>query len=548
MWVTIYFIFSYIIFFYTLIAMGFLLYLSISSMRYQHRLRITLPDDETIRYTLKTSPIVPKVSVIASAYNEEVTIKDNVYSLLNIDYPDYDIIIVNDGSTDDMMDILKEEFMLETVPFTDTKRVPSKKILNVYKSKDERFSKLTVIDKEHAGTKSDGINAGINISDAPYFVNTDVDCIVEPMALYRMMWLIINSHEPMIGVGATMLMINGCKVEDGKVTAPAVATNPLPWFQMMEYMRSFLIGKMGWIANGGLSNISGGFGMFNKEIVVKSGGYDTNSFAEDVDMLMRMVTYMKNTGQKYRLGQIPQVCCWTEGPFLPHSIFRQRTRWARGLFEIVSNHRKMFFNPNYGVTGAVILPYILLFEFIAPILELMGYGFMFWLVFTGRVNWNTTFIIFAMIFVFSISLSFIVLVFDYATRAVNWKNRGWSYFKLALAGIFEPIIYHPFITFFSLFGYFNHIRQSSKVWKQIKRRGAKSTDEDTAENVVGPAPDLAMAGAAMAFSSSGIAGNQFGMEEDDTDSIDQELDMLAEDDNEYSEDFDLDDNEEDDSN
>ena len=485
-WVTIYFIFSYVIFFYSLLAMILLLYLSISSIRYQNRLRINLPDDETIRYILRTSPLTPKVSVIASAFNEEVTIKENIHSLLQIDYPNYDIIIVNDESKDNTMKIMKEEFHLEEVPYTDTKKVPCQPIVAVYRSRDPRFSKLTVVDKLHAGTKSDGINAGINVSDSPYFINTDVDCIVEPMAIYRMMWLVINSHVPMIGVGATMLMVNGCTVEEGRVTKPGVANNPLPWFQQMEYMRSFLIGKMGWMAKGALPNISGGFGLFNTEVVVKSGGYDPVSFAEDVDMLLRMVTYMKNSGQDFRLGQIPQVCCWTEGPFLPHSIYRQRTRWARGLFEIVSNHRKMFFNPKYGVTGVFTLPYILLFEFIAPILEVGGAFFMFWLIFTGRVNWNTSFVIFAMIFVFSISLSFMVLVFDYSTKSVKWQHPVWSYFKLMIAGILEPIIYHPFITLFSIIGYFNHLRHGNKVWHQIKRRGAKNTDSETAEEAEAP--------------------------------------------------------------
>ena len=477
MWVTTYYIFSYLIFFYSLAAMALLMYLSISSIRYQKRLRINLPDDETIRYMLRTSPFTPAVSVIASAYNEEVTIRDNVNSLLQIDYPNYDIIIVNDESTDSTLEILKDEFHLVEVPYTDTKKVLCHPIKAVYRSTDPRYKKLTVVDKEHAGTKSDGINAGINVSNSPYFVNTDVDCIVEPMALYRMMWLVVNSHEPMIGVGATMLMMNGCEVTDGQVTKAAVANNPLPWFQQMEYMRSFLIGKMGWIANRSLPNISGGFGLFDTDVVVKSGGYDPESFAEDVDMLLRMVTYMKNTGQAFRLGQIPQACCWTEGPYSPRTIYRQRTRWARGLFEIISNHRRMFFNPKYGVTGVFTLPYILFFEFLAPILELGGIIFMVWLVLTGRVNWNTTLVIFMMIFVFSISLSFIVLVFDFATNAVKWHRRSWSYFKLMLAGIFEPIIYHPFITFFSIIGYINHLRHGSKVWKQIKRRGAVKAEK-----------------------------------------------------------------------
>lgn len=549
MWLTIYYTFSYLIFFYTLMAMALLIYLSLSSMNYQRRLRVVLPDDETIRYSMKSSPLTPKVSIIASAYNEELTIKDNVYSLLRIDYPDYDIIIVNDESTDHMMDIMMKEFKLVPVPFTETKKVPSKPIKAVYKSTDPRFKQLTVVDKEHAGTKSDGINAGINISESPYFINTDVDCIVEPMAVYRMMWLVINSHLPMIGVGATMLMVNGCKVEDGVVTKAAVSSNPLPWFQQMEYMRSFLIGKMGWIANGSLPNISGGFGLFHTDVVVKSGGYDPRSFAEDVDMLLRMITYMKNTGQEFALGQIPQVCCWTEGPFLPRAIYRQRVRWARGLFEIVSNHRRMFFNHRYGVTGVFTLPYIFFFEFIAPILEISGFIFMLWLIFTGRVNWNTTFVIFSMIFLFSISISFVVLVFDYATRSVKWKNRPWTYFKLGLSGILEPIIYHPFITLFSIIGYFNHLRHGAKVWKQIKRRGAKSVSEDTAENIVGveevtPARAAAagafMAGGGMAAATYAATPGYGGTDDDDDD-----LDALDLGDDDDFDDLDLGDDDDD---
>ena len=484
MWVTIYYIFSYLIFFYSITAMLLLLYLTVQSLRAQRKLKVNLPDDDTIRYMLKTSPITPSVSIIASAYNEEVTIKDNVYSLLNIKYPNYDIIIVNDESTDKTLDILIEEFSLVEVPFIDQKKVNSKPIKRVFRSTDEKFSQLIVVDKEHGGRKSDGINAGINVCTSKYFVNTDVDCIIEPMALYRMMWLVVNSHVPMIGVGASMLMLNGCKVENGVVTKAGVSWNPFGAFQMMEYMRSFLIGKLGWSSHNALPNISGGFGLFDTDVVVKSGGYDPTSMAEDVDMLLRMVTYMKNTGQEYRLGQIPQVCCWTEGPFLPLSLYRQRTRWARGLCEVVSNHRKLFFNPSYGTIGSFTLPYIFLFEFIAPILELGGLIFMIWLILTGRVNWNTTFVIFAMIFIFTVSLAFVVLVYDYSMKVVNWHNRFLSYLKLIIVGIFEAVIYHPFITLFSLIGYFNFVRKGATKWKSIQRRSRnhqENKEQDEAE-------------------------------------------------------------------
>lgn len=478
MWIAIYYIFSYLIFFYTLLAMVLMLYLAVQSLRAQRRLKVSLPDDDTVRYMLKTSPITPSVSIIASAFNEEVTIKDNVYSLLNVKYPNYEIIIVNDASTDKTLDILIEEFHLQEVPFINRKKVNSQPIKRVFRSTEEKFKNLLVVDKEHGGRKSDGINAGINVCNSKYFVNTDVDCIIEPMALYRMMWLVVNSHVPMIGVSASMLMINGCKVENGMVTEAKVSWNPFGGFQMMEYMRSFLIGKLGWSALNTLPNISGGFGLFDTDVVVKSGGYDPESMAEDVDMLLRMITYMVNTNQEFRLGQIPQVCCWTEGPFLLSSLYRQRIRWGRGLFEVVSNHRKLFFNPSYGVSGAFMLPYIFLFEFMAPILEFGGLLFMIWLTLTGRVNWNATFVIFAMIFMFTVSLAFVVLVYDYSMKVVNWKNRFVSYLKLIIFGVLESIFYHPFITTFSLIGYFNFLRKGATKWKAIKRKQRNKNQND----------------------------------------------------------------------
>ena len=478
MWVIIYYIFSYVIFFYSFVAMILLTYLAVRSYVAQKRLKVNVPDDDTIRYLLQASPVTPSVSIIAPAFNEEVTILDNVYSLLGIYYPNFDVIIVNDGSTDKTLDLLIEEFKLKEVPFIDLKRVPSKPIKRVFKSEDERFKQLTVVDKEPGGHKSDSTNAGLNVCLSKYFVSTDVDCIIEPMALYRMIWHVVNSHENVIGVGATMLMLNGCLVENGRVVEPRISNNPLPAFQQLEYMRSFLIGKLGWSSHNTLPNISGGFGLFNTEVVVKSGGYDQVSLAEDVDLLLRMVTYMENTGQKYRVAQVPQVSCWTEGPFTLRMLFRQRIRWARGLCEIVSHHRKLFFNPRYGKIGGATLPYIFLFEFIAPILEVIGFLFMIWLVLINAVNWNSAFVIFGMIYAFSVALTFQVLIFDFMTQAVKWKSRWKTYTKMIIGGILEPFIFHPFITFCSIIGYFNYLRNRGKEWKPIKRKGARKRDQD----------------------------------------------------------------------
>lgn len=481
MWAILYYIFSYLVFFYTLLLMASYLYLVFMSRQAQKQLSINLPDDETIKYFLQGSPLTPAVSIIAPAFNEEVTIIDNVNSLMQIDYPNFEIIIVNDASTDRTMELLINEYKLVEVPYDIAMKVQSKPIKRVLKSTDERFSKLVVVDKEHGGRKADGSNAGINVCSNKYFVCTDVDCIIEPMALYRMMWLVVNSHRPMIGISATMLMSNGCIVEDGRVVEAAVPNMLLPMFQQLEYLRSFLISKLGWSRINALPNISGGFGLFDTDIAVKSGGYDPTSMAEDVDMLLRMVTYMRNTGQDFRLAQVPTICCWTEGPSSLKALTRQRFRWARGLFEIISNHRKLFFNPHYGPIGAFTLPYLFIFEFIAPVLELVGFIFMVWLILIGGVNWDSAFVLFGMIYLFSIFMAVFVIFFDYDTKAVSWKNSKLSYAKLMLAALLEPFIYHPIITYCSNVGYWRFIKGSAAVWKPIQRRGVKKRKKNEGE-------------------------------------------------------------------
>ena len=482
MWLTIYYIFCYLVFAYSMLLLTGYVWLAIMSRSAQKQLEVNLPDDETIKYLMQGSPLTPAVSIIAPAFNEEVTIIDSVNSLMGIDYPDYEIVIVNDESTDRTLEILINEYKLVEIPYDIALRVQSKPIKRVFKSTDERYKRLVVVDKVHGGRKADGSNAGINVCSNKYFVCTDVDCVIEPMALYRMMWFVINSHRPVIGVGATMLMSNGCVVDEGRVVEANVPSQVLPMFQQLEYLRSFLISKLGWYRLNALPNISGGFGLFDTDVAVKSGGYDPMSMAEDVDLLLRMVTYMKNNGQDFRLGLVPKVCCWTEGPGSLKQLVRQRTRWARGLFEIVSNHRKMFFNPHYSPIGGLTLPYLFIFEFIAPMFELVGWLFMFWLILTGGVNWSAAFTIFGMIYLFSVFISIFVIFYDYRLKAVNWKNTKKSYFKLLLATLLEPIIYHPIITYSSTVGYWRFIINTTAVWTPIKRQGVQKKEKDNKEN------------------------------------------------------------------
>ena len=264
-------------------------------------------------------------------------------SILIQDFVGYEVIIVNDGSKDRTLDLLIEQFDLEKVPYAYIEKIKTKPFRGLYKTRSDNpvFKRLTVVDKVNGGTKADASNAGVNVVTNPYFVCTDVDCILDKEALYRIIWPTMNTGIRVIAVSATMRMSNGCKVVNGQMREVRPPHNLIPLFQDLEYARSFYIGKTALSTFNALQNVSGGFGLFDTDVAIKAGGYDGDSFAEDMDMIARMIRYMCDSGESYRIVQIPEICCWTEGPSTLKVLSRQRTRWGRGLFQFYGVHRDM---------------------------------------------------------------------------------------------------------------------------------------------------------------------------------------------------------------
>lgn len=251
--------FNYFVFFYTsFLAVSFIvmMFLSFISLK----LRRSYYDDNYVRKVLSESPYTPGVSVIAPAYNEEKTIIDNVDSMLGLDYPLFEVVIVNDGSRDSTLDKLIEHYELVEVPFAYIERIKTQPFRRVLKSTNPEYHRLIVVDKENGGTKADASNAGINAAQYPYFICTDVDCILRRDALYRCIWPVLSSSKHVIAVSGTMRMANGCKIENGQVVEVRPPHTPIPLFQNLEYMRSYLVGKMGWSAINAMPNVSGGSG------------------------------------------------------------------------------------------------------------------------------------------------------------------------------------------------------------------------------------------------------------------------------------------------
>lgn len=424
--------------------------------------------DSYAKRLVKKSPFTPGVSIVAPAYNEERTIVDNVNSLLAQDYPLFEVVIVNDGSKDSTLEKLIENFGLVEVPFAYVEHIQTRPFKRLFRSTLPQYAKLTVVDKVNGGTKADAVNAGLNVAQYDYFVNTDVDCILAPDAIYRCMVPIL-SQENVIAVSGAMAMSNGCRVEEGRMLEAFPPHTLIPLFQTLEYLRSFLVGKLGWSAINSMPNVSGGYGLFDRNIVIAAGGYSPDSFAEDMDMLIRMMAYCREFGRPYRVVQIPYTCCWTEGPANLKVLSRQRVRWGRGLLQTFVRHCRLILNRKYRQMGLVTLPYLLVFELCAPIIELIGFLSLIYLAFTGGINWHTALIIFLAIYVFCLSLAIVVIFYDYTLGGSYRKFR--SYLWILGAAILEPFIYHPFIIFYSLRGYWNYLIQTKAVWGEMTRKG-----------------------------------------------------------------------------
>ena len=318
------------------------------------------------------SPYAPSITIIAPAYNEGNTIVENIRSLLSIHYTDFEVVIVNDGSKDDSLEKIIDQYQLEKVDFLVNYVLPSKPVRGVYKSTNKAYKKLIVIDKENGG-KADSLNAGINICNKKYFAAIDVDCILEEDAILKMIKPFLEfSESRVIATGGVIRVANSCKIRDGKIVEINLPKNLIARFQVLEYTRAFLMGRMAWSRLNGILIISGAFGIFDREIVVRSGGYDTKTVGEDMELVVRMRRYMIENDLKYKIVYIPDPLCWTEVPEKLKILSRQRSRWTRGNMETLFKHITLFFNPKYGVLGMLSHPFWFFFEWLAPIIEFLG--------------------------------------------------------------------------------------------------------------------------------------------------------------------------------
>jgi len=415
---------------------------------------------------------IPTVSVIAPAFNEGKSIVESVKCLNSLSYPDYDLIIVNDGSTDDTLKKLIESFnLIESAQAIDT-QLHTESIRNVYYSRNPVYSHLTVIDKENGG-KADALNAAINVSNKDLFLAIDVDCLLEPDAIERMVKPFIEDRKyEVIAAGGVIRVVNSCNIENGKVTEVKYPKNFWAKFQVLEYFRAFTLGRMAWSKINGLLIISGAFGLFDRNRVINVGGYDRNTVGEDLELVVRLRRYMHEVEKKkYRVAFIPDPLCWTEVPENFNNLFRQRNRWTRGAIDTILKHRKMFLNPKYKLIGLLSFPNWVLFEWLGPIIQFVGLLYFIFLAIFGAVDYKIFITLLIFVFTFSLMYSLFAIFFEIYTFN-KYKGSGF-FFQSVLVIILEMFIYQPLNMIFSLSGHLDYYfkRKTHKVWGKMERVG-----------------------------------------------------------------------------
>ena len=412
---------------------------------------------------LFTSNYAPPVSLIVPAYNEEATITASVRSFLALRYPLFEIVVVNDGSKDRTVEVLREEFGLLESDQPVRIQLKTQPIRTVYASPAER---LRLVDKENGG-KADALNAGICAANYPFVCCIDADIILEEDALLRVARPMIDSSR-VVAVGGIVRVANGCEVESGRVGKIKTPRQSLPTFQIVEYLRAFLAGRTGFSVLNCLLIISGAFGMFRRQDFIEAGGYAHDTVGEDMEVVTRIHRTLREQGEPYRISFVPDPVAWTEVPVTLRVLRRQRDRWHRGLMDTLFRHHKMLLNPRYGTVGLLAMPYFFLFEFLGPVVEILGYiavplslllGFL-------NVEFAVAFFLAAVGLGTLISVAAIFLEELRLHRYPRWLD----VVKLTLYGLLENFGYRQLNTVWRFLAIISFLRKNQS-WGAMERRG-----------------------------------------------------------------------------
>jgi cellulose synthase/poly-beta-1,6-N-acetylglucosamine synthase-like glycosyltransferase len=429
--------------------------------RYDRRLR-----DRSLRDAMR-SPLAPPISVLVPAFNEEAGIADSVRSLLALDYPTFEVVVISDGSSDETVARMVEAFDLRRVERPTPPFVSHAEIKGVYVPRGKL--NVLLLDKDNGG-KADSLNAGINFASYPLVCAIDADSVLEQDALIKTAAPFLEDPVGTVATGGLVRIANGCRIEGGQVIEERLPRTALPMFQVVEYLRAFFGARTGWSAVNGLLIISGAFGVFRKDAVIAAGGLNAEmrGGGEDMEVVVRLHRWMRRQGRPYRVVYVPDPICWTEAPETLGVLRRQRQRWQRGSGQTLMMHRGMLGNPRYRSVGLIAMPELLVFELLGPIVEVSGYIVSLIAFLTGAISLPFFLLFLAIAMLYGLILTFGAIALEDASfgRHPGWKQLG-RLFRFALL---DNLGYRQLTTLWRLEGLWQLVRGSGE-WGAMERKG-----------------------------------------------------------------------------
>lgn len=413
-----------------------------------------------------TAGLEPGVTICIPAYNEAATIAESVRSMLQIDYADFEIIVTNDGSKDATLDVLRREFGMQTFQMAYRRTLPVADIRGIYRS--PQHPNLVVIDKENGG-RSDAVNAAINAARHGLVCVVDADSVLERDSLKRVVRPFIE--DPLtVASGGTVRISNGCQIAGGYLQRVDIARGWLARIQVLEYLRGFHNGRIGWAPMNALLIISGAFGVFRRTTLVEAGGFSTRTIGEDMELTMRLHRFHRLAGRAYRIAFVPDAVCWTEAPESLAVLRSQRTRWQRGLMESLWTHRQLFFHRRAGTVGWLACPAMLLIEGLGPVIELLGYAVMTVLIALGLLSWQSFGAFLLLAFGTGLLLSASALLLEEVAFRTYPRPRHLA--VLLAAMVVENLGYRQLTVWWRCVGLFKWLTGQKQHWGDMQRRGA----------------------------------------------------------------------------
>lgn len=405
------------------------------------------------------------ISIIVPAYNEEVTIKDSIESLINLDYKLYEIIIVNDGSKDNTVQVLIEKFNLKQIKKPIHLRLKCKPIKNIYEGKiNNKNISIVLIDKENGG-KGDALNMGICTSKYPYFLALDADSILQKDTLEKIIQPVLE-NDKVIAVGGLVRALQCIEIKEGKIIKYSLPKKIIVAMQVMEYERSFLASRiMNDYFNGNLI-ISGAVGLFKKDIVISVGGYDTSTLGEDMEMVVKLHTFCRNNNIPYYIKYEPNAICWSQAPNSLKDLFTQRRRWHLGLFQSLLKYKRIFLNINFGLVGFLSYLYYLIYEFLSPFIELIGLIMVFIAIKYGEINIKYMIYFYILYVIFGAILT-LTAFFQRIYNQNIILNKG-DIVRAVFICIVEALFFHFILSFIRITS-FKGYKKRKLNWGSIKR-------------------------------------------------------------------------------